>query len=337
MNSVTLQTTDQEERIASKINPHTMNSLTISEHAGGLSFANVDQVMEMAKLMSVSQVAVPKHLRCNPGACIAICIQAIEWRMSPFAVANRSYSVNDRMAYEAQLINAVILQRAPIKGRLKVDYTGQGGKRQCRIWATLKDNDEIVEYLSPEFDKIQPKNSPLWKTDPDQQHFYNASRAFCRRHFPDVLLGVYAKDEIEDSNPIGPDKAKDVTPSRNLNDRLDKLASLGKPAEQARQEPDHDPETGEITDVVETEAAAETSATKSETAEELSTEGDPETNDNDLPDEETLLDKGRAAATNGLKAFRVWKGKLTQAEFEEVSSQLASLEKAAKAADGVAA
>jgi RecT family len=150
-------------------------------------------------------------------------IQAIEWRLSPYAVANKSYSVNDRLAFESQLIQAVILQRAPIKGRLKVEYTGEGAARVCRVWAELKDTGEIVEYYSPPFAKITPKNSPLWVSDPDQQQFYYSARALCRRHFPDVLLGIYARDELEDSPRIGPDRARDVTPAKTIAEKLDAL------------------------------------------------------------------------------------------------------------------
>ncbi|MEW9304504.1 recombinase RecT [Labrys neptuniae] len=331
MNQVTLQVTAAEEKLAGRVNPQVTNSLAISDHAGGLAFANVEQVMEVAKLMAISQVAVPKHLRGNPGACIAVCIQAIEWRMSPFAVANKSYSVNDRMAYEAQLIHAVILQRAPIKGRLKVEYLGEGGRRRCRVWAELQDTGEVVEYLSPEFDKILPKNSPLWKTDPDQQHFYNASRAFCRRHFPDVLLGVYAKDEIEDAGNFGPDRARDVTPRPSLASRLKSV-----PADAEGFSQEHvDAETGEV---LEQGPVDEAPATEADNQADPSTDLDgAEHNDDDLPAEDTLLDRARAKALEGSRAFKSWKGKLTQKEFDEIQEALPVLEAAAKQADGVAA
>jgi hypothetical protein len=205
-----------EDRIAGKIDHDTSRALAVSDQAGGLVFANMEQIMEFAKMMSVAGVAVPAHLRAKPGACLGVVMQAVEWRMSPFAVANKSYSVNDRLAYEAQLVHAVVLQRAPIKGRPKVEYTGEAGKRRCRVWVQLRDEDggETVEYTSPEFEKITPKNSPLWKTDPDQQLFYFSARSLARRHFPDVILGVYARDEIEDARPqhVGPDRARDVTP-----------------------------------------------------------------------------------------------------------------------------
>lgn len=221
--------TPAERRIAERVNPAITNNLTVSDQAGGVQFANADEVMEWAKMMSVASSGVRKHLRGNPGACLAICVQALEWGMSSFAVANKSYFVNDQIAFESQLIQAVILKRAPIKGRIKFEFSGEGPNRICRAWARLRDDpDEIVEYVSPLFKDISPKNSPLWKADPDQQHCYMAGRALCRRHFPDVLLGVYADDEIDrDPRPaIGPDRARDVSAPRTLSSKLDALAGF---------------------------------------------------------------------------------------------------------------
>lgn len=181
--------------IESKIDK-TVSAETGISSTGAMAFANVAQIMEFAKAMSIAEVAIPKHLRNNPGACLAVCIQASEWEMSPFAVANKSYSVNDRLAYEAQLVNAVILKRAPIVGRFKIEYNGNGEQRTCKVTVKLRDG-ETVSYESPPVHKIAVKNSPLWKGDPDQQLFYYSSRAMCRRHFPDVLLGVYTVDELQ--------------------------------------------------------------------------------------------------------------------------------------------
>jgi hypothetical protein len=228
-----------EDRIAAKIDTSTTHSLAISDSAGGVAFANMAQVMEFAKMIAISGVAVPKHLRGNPGACLGVTIQAIEWRMSPYAVANKSYSVNDRLAYEAQLIHAVVLSRAPIEGRPKIEYLGEGAKRRCRVSVKLNDGtDQWVDYTSPEIGQIPTKNSPLWKSDPDQQLFYFSARSLARRHFPDVILGVYAKDEIEDHR-VPDAQVRDVAP-RTLSAKLDSLAA---PRETT---PPHDADTGEI-------------------------------------------------------------------------------------------
>lgn len=217
----------REERIAQRIDPDSARSLTVSERTGSLAFHNASQAMEFAKMMAIGHIAVPKHLRGNPGACLAIVLQSVEWGLSPFAVANKSYAVNDRLAYESQLIQAIVLKRAPINGRFQHEFSGEGLTRVCRVWATLKDSDAVVDYCSPPIGRIAVQNSPLWKGDPDQQLYYYSTRAFCRRHFPDVLLGIYAREDLEAEAAIGPDKARDVTPppEPSLMERLDALAA----------------------------------------------------------------------------------------------------------------
>lgn len=196
-------------RIEERLDRIAIGNTPVSDSLGGIVFQNMTEVMEFSKLMSLSGNAVPKHLQGNPGMCLAVCIQAMEWRFSPFAVANKSYEVQNRLSFESQLVHAVIEQRAPIVGRLRHKFEGEGDARVCIVWAKLRETGEELEYRSPSFGKIQPKNSPLWKTKPDLQQYYNTSRDFCRAYFPDVLLGVYSEDELRDH--VGPDNAKDVT------------------------------------------------------------------------------------------------------------------------------
>jgi hypothetical protein len=227
------QITTIEDRIAAKIDQNIPVTMMVSDHAGGVRFSDFGQLMEFSKIMAASGIGVPKHLRGNVGACMRIAMQAIEWRMSPYAVADKSYFVNDKIAYEAQLFQAVILQRAPIKGRIKVEYTGLGSKRACRVWAVLNDgSEEIVEYQSPEFGAINPKNSPLWKNDPDQQLFYFSVRSLARRHFPDVVMGIYTKDELEDAQVI------ETSPQRHAT-VADQFSAITSPAhkQEAQEQP----------------------------------------------------------------------------------------------------
>jgi len=212
-------------RIEDRIDRVAASTLEVSDALGGLRFQNMVEVMEFAKCMAISETAVPKHLRGNPGMCLAVCVQALEWRFSPFAVANKSYVVNDRIGYESQLVHAVIEQRAPIIGRLRHKFEGEDGQRRCIVTATLRETGETLEYISPPFDKIQPKNSPLWKTKPDLQLYYNTSRDFCRAYFPDVLLGVYSQEELRDH--VGPDNAKEVNDRPSVAQRLKAKGARG--------------------------------------------------------------------------------------------------------------
>lgn len=195
-----------------------MDSVGMSTGSTGAKIApqNLGEVVKFAEVMCRADIALPKHLRGNAGACMAVSLQALDWQMNPFAVASKSYSVNGTIAYEAQLIIAVINTRSGIEGRLEYSFEGEGGDRVCI--ASGKLDGKVLEVRSPKFKDITPKNSPLWKSDPDQQHCYYTGRSWGRRHTPEVILGVYDRDEVEEFR--GPDNARDVTPKASLSARL---------------------------------------------------------------------------------------------------------------------
>lgn len=188
------------------------------------------QVVEYAQMMCKGGLALPAHLRNNPGACLRVIQQAMSWEMDPWAVASKTYSVNDVLAYEAQLIAAVIKSRAPIKERvIPYKFTGEGGELQCSILLHHAETGEEIPYVSPKKKDISPQNSPLWKTDPQQQLSYYTIRALARRHFPEILLGVYDREEVM--------AMKDITPDRTVTNFLsDENAEEHQP-EQPKEEP----------------------------------------------------------------------------------------------------
>lgn len=167
-------------------------------HGGAMAPKNLAEVMEFGQLMAKAGPMVGKAFRGNPGACVAITMQAMQWGMSPFAVSQKAYVTNDSIAYEAQLVTAVINAHAPVQERPQYEYRGEAGKtRQCIITATLKGDSKPSVYTSPEVGKITTKNSPLWKTDEDQQLGYYSIRAWARKYCPEIIMGVYAVDEME--------------------------------------------------------------------------------------------------------------------------------------------
>jgi len=152
------------------------------------------EAMEVAKLMAAGNFVAP-HLRGKPGDCLAVVMQATRWAMDPFAVANKSYFVNDRMAYESQLVTAVINSSHVLDGRLQPSWQGEGNDLVCTVRGRLKGDPEIKERRVP-IKNITTRNSPLWKSDPEQQLAYYAMRAWVRLHAPEVLMGVYTPEEL---------------------------------------------------------------------------------------------------------------------------------------------
>lgn len=162
---------------------------------------SIDQMQKVAVMMAEARVTVPKHLSGSPGDCLAVIMQAMQWKMNPFAVAQKTHLVNGILGYEAQLVNAVVSSTGTIKGRFHYEYNGEGDKMQCRVGAIPAGETEIQwgEWLAVA--SVTTKNSPLWKTNPKQQIGYLQVKNWARQYAPGAILGVYTPDELETIQP----------------------------------------------------------------------------------------------------------------------------------------
>lgn len=205
-----------------------MNALTqtqapqaISAMDAMLNHEVMQHVNNIAQVMATSKVTVPKHLQGSVGDCFAVVLQSMQWGMNPFAVAQKTHLVNGTLGYEAQLVNAVITTRAPVKDRLKFewfgDFKGINGKtckdadKGVKVWATLKGEDEprVLELSMAQVGNV--RHSPLWEADPRQQLAYLGIKRWARLYCPDVILGVYTPDEFDEPTE------KDITPTAKPN------------------------------------------------------------------------------------------------------------------------
>lgn len=183
-----------------------------SEHELQMMLFNpqaMSQLMALAHEMAQATVTVPKHLQGKQGDCLAVVMQAAQWRMNPFAVAQKTHLVNGTLGYEAQLVNAVVQNSGAIVGSFTYEYSGQGEQLACRVGAQLKHTNHITwgEWLP--IGLVTTRNSPLWKTNPKQQLGYLQVKNWARAYCPGAILGVYSVDELQDYEG----QIKDVTPA----------------------------------------------------------------------------------------------------------------------------
>lgn len=166
-------------------------------------------MQRMAETMAGARITIPKHLAGSPGDCLAIVMQAAQWQMNPFAVAQKTHIVNGALGYEAQLVNAVVSSSPLLASRISYewegDWTGVNGKadksdaRAVLVSATLR-GEVRPRALRVSMAQVgEVRNSPLWVSDPRQQLAYLATKRWARLHAPDVMLGVYTVDELEES------------------------------------------------------------------------------------------------------------------------------------------
>ena len=255
----------ETDQIDPRIDRTVVDNMLVSRESGGVDIRKLDQVITAAQLMARSRSMVPAFLRENAGGCFGIIWKALAWGMDPFAVASMAYEVENKrtkertVAYMSQLIHAIIESRAPIKQRLKVRYEGEGDDRICIVSGTFVGEEEPREHRSPKLGDRKPKKrgrdsrdprdengiaeddapgpgSPLWYSKPDVQLWHDTSRDWARIYCPDVLLGIYTKEEMEEVGFTSPPPVRRETPPDDggFGTRLSQsaLARVGFPVDQ---------------------------------------------------------------------------------------------------------
>jgi len=229
-----------------------MSAVLEQSHSNELSVINTDNLvldekamnhmMNVATFMSGGTLTLPEPYRKNPANCLAVVMQAAQWKMNPFAVAQKTHFVNGTIGYEAQLVAAAINQSGAtrdnfhfewygdwpkilgkfkeVESKTKTDDKGFAKKYKfpdwpatdevglgVKVWATLRGENE-PRNLDLLLTQANVRNSTLWADDPRQQLAYLAQKRWARLYTPGVILGVYTADEIQDGSP----QEKDVTP-----------------------------------------------------------------------------------------------------------------------------
>lgn len=224
---------------------------TVSTAAAIFSPEGMDRLVRFATLMADSKATVPVHLAGKPADCLAVTMQAAQWGMNPFAVAQKTHVVNGTLGYEAQLVNAVVSSSNLLATRLNYRWDGDWSKVNGKsdkspsltvtVSAVLKGEAEPREFTIS-MAQAGVRNSPLWEQDPRQQLAYLCVKRWARLHAPDVLLGVYTPDELQETAPR---VERDITPPARNAAGMNSLINAKpdqQPEERTRKSDDRDPD-----------------------------------------------------------------------------------------------
>ncbi|EMF20558.1 RecT family recombinase [Citrobacter freundii] len=222
---------------------------TVGTAAAIFSPEGMNQLVRFAELMACSKATVPAHLAGKPSDCLAVTMQAAQWGMNPFAVAQKTHVVNGTLGYEAQLVNAVVSSSNLLSTRLNYRWDGDWSKVNGKsdkspsltvtVSAVLKGEEEPRE-LTISMAQAGVRNSPLWEQDPRQQLAYLCVKRWARLHAPDVLLGVYTPDELQEATPR---VERDITPPAATAQGMNSLIN-SKPEQKQEERQQHKDDRG---------------------------------------------------------------------------------------------
>ncbi len=155
---------------------------TISASNAIFNVQALGQLTAFANLMADSQVTVPAHLAGKPADCMAIVMQAMQRCTRTQEITrdkngkNGKYTVTER-----------------VRGWTDEDEIGLF----VQVGAILRGESEITWGEPLYLSGVVTRNSPLWVSNPKQQIAYLGVKYWARLYCPEVILGVYSPDEVE--------------------------------------------------------------------------------------------------------------------------------------------
>jgi hypothetical protein len=173
-----------------------MNAMIPATAGGGSGMIPTDMTaaMRLAEMMSTGRL-VPTHLQKSPGDCLMVVELAMRFRMSPFAVAQCTSVISGKLMLEGKLVAAAINSSGVLEDRLSYDFAGVNDTREVTVRGTMRGETSPRE-MTVSLKEARTSNA-LWTKQPDQQLVYFATRAWARRHAPEVMLGVYSPEEFD--------------------------------------------------------------------------------------------------------------------------------------------
>lgn len=165
---------------------------------------------QMAKGLSQSTL-VPQQFQNNSANCLIALEQANRLNISPMAVMQNLYIVQGKPSFSSSFIIGLINASGKYDMELQFDEEEKDGKPYaCTCW-TEKDGRKVtgikITMDMAEKEGWSKKNGSKWLTIPQVMLRYRAASFFARMNCPELSIGLYSKEELDDFTPVKQSKA----------------------------------------------------------------------------------------------------------------------------------
>lgn len=163
---------------------------------------NFKMAWQMAQALASSSI-VPQNFQKNPSNCLIAIEQANRLNMSPFLVMQNLYVIQGRPSWSSQWIIAAVNNSGKFDMELQFEEKKDkdGKPFSCQCW-TMQGGRRI-EGITIDMDLARAegwtsKNGSKWRTMPQVMLRYRAASFFARMNCPEVILGLYSREEAEE-------------------------------------------------------------------------------------------------------------------------------------------
>ncbi|MEE8551420.1 MAG: hypothetical protein V3T08_09235 [Gemmatimonadota bacterium] len=213
------------------------------------SEANFEAAQRMAIALTKSSL-VPKEYQGNVPNCLIAMELANRTGASVFMVMQNLDIIHGRPAWRSQFLIATVNASGRFSP-LRFRFEGTEGEDDwgCRAVAVDKEAGEecvgaLITIGLAKAEGWHGKSGSKWKTMPEQMLMYRAGGFWTRVYCPEIGLGMYTADEVEDIGPRPDDRVKDLAAALDGEDIP--LATVVEDPEPPAEEEDAPATSGEI-------------------------------------------------------------------------------------------
>lgn len=174
--------------------------------AGFESLQGFELAQRIAKVFA-SSTLVPKNYQGNMADCIVALNMAHRIKADPLMVMQNLYVVQGRPSWSSQFLIATFNGCGRFSA-IRYEFVGERGSDQwgCRAYASEKATGDVIMGAVVTIDLAKKegwyaKNGSKWQTMPEQMLMYRAASWLVRTHAPELAMGIYTREEVEDIGP----------------------------------------------------------------------------------------------------------------------------------------
>jgi hypothetical protein len=116
--------------------------------------------------------------------------------------------VHGKLCYEGKLVAAALYAMGALEGRLHYEIIGSGAGASIVITGSRRGESKeltvrgsVKDWRTYVKDKQGNRIDNAWDKMPEDMLVYRGTRQWARLYAPEVMLGVYTPDEMDDSEP----------------------------------------------------------------------------------------------------------------------------------------
>lgn len=184
-----------------------MSALSTTFRESALSADHYEHTLAICASLAKSSM-LPPHFQGKPENVLLVYALAQQLDVNPVMALWKVSIINGKPCLQSDFMISLLNQQKCLKGPLKFEWGGNAGQpnRYCVAYGVDAQTEETIKSEPISLAMAQAEGwtrNPKYKSLPDTMLKWRAAAFFVRTYYPQVVLGLYTAEEVEDVEASG--------------------------------------------------------------------------------------------------------------------------------------